>query len=317
MIKKNFVFTAIMCALLSLAISSCKKDSKDPPIDENVDLDGSKINDSSLTYPARFLLSAAIPNPTAADLAKPVVIAIHGYTACTFEWSEFRDWAKSKNDFYVSVVLLGGHGRDYADFKYSTWEDWQAPIITEYNKLRDLGYKNINVVASSTGCPLMLNIIREEKVNMDVLHRVYFIDPLVYASNKTLSLAPVLGNFISYIKTSLDGGENGFWYKYRPEHSLRQLEKLARSERKAMEKGITLPAGVSLKVYKSQKDETADPASAVQIHKGVKNSNGDKAEVKMVGSKLHVFTRLHGRNSYTNDDKALQLQVFEEIQSSL
>jgi len=39
---------------------------------------------------------------------------------------------------------LGGHGRTYADFKNSSWEDWQEPIMTEYNALLAKGYTNIN-----------------------------------------------------------------------------------------------------------------------------------------------------------------------------
>lgn len=313
----NRTFGILIFLSFLVVTISCKKGGKMPPIDENVDLDGTKINDSSINYPANFLLSAAIPNPTAADLAKPVVICIHGYSATTYEWTEFRDWSKTKNDFYTSLVLLGGHGRDYEDFKNASWEDWQAPIITEYNKLRGLGYKNINIVASSTGSPLVINMIREGKINTDVLKHIYMIDPLVTASNKTLSLAPGLKFFVSYVKTDLDAGENGHWYKYRPSNSLTQLEKVARLERKAVEKGITLPAGITMKVYKSKRDGTADPTGAVQLHKGIKNSAGDHIPVKMVNSSLHVFTRIQGRDSHTAEDVNLQIQTFEEIHSEL
>jgi carboxylesterase len=315
--RKFRVFSVVWIVYFLFLTFSCKKDGKTPPINEYFDWDVTKINDSSLNYPANYLLSAAIPNPTATDLAKPVVIAAHGYSASTFEWTEFKDWAKTKNDFYVSVVLLGGHGRDYDDFKHATWEDWQAPIITEYNKLRDLGYKNINIVASSTGGPLVLNMVRNEKVKMDVLKHVYLIDPLIIPANKTLSLVVPLGLFIPYIKTDLDPGEKGHWYQYRPEQSLKQLEKFARQERKAIEKGYTLPAGVSMKVYKSKHDGSVDPLSAVQLHKGIKNDDGENIPVKLVESKLHVFTRVHGRSVQTSDDKTLQLQTFEEIHAEL
>ena len=311
-IKKHILIT-LLFGLTIQVITSCKKGGALPPIDEKVDLDGSKINDSSLTNPANFLLSAAIPNPTATDLNKPVVIGVHGYSASTYEWTEFRDWSKTKNDFYVSIVLLGGHGRDYADFKSSTWEDWQAPIIEEYNKLQGMGYKNINIVASSTGCPLVLNMVRTGKIHSDQLKHIYFIDPIIVPANKQLSLAPAIGLFVGYIKSDLDQGENGFWYKYRPEHSLRQLEKFARQERKELEKGVTLPTGVSLKVYKSKKDGSVDPISAVQLQKGIKSG----ISVIMIESSLHVFTRLHGRNVITAGDRDLQLKTFEEIHSEL
>lgn len=313
--SRRFSFGAFL--LVFLLSISCKKNHETPPINENVDLDGTKINDSSLSYPSHFLLSAAIPNPTVSDLAKPVVIAVHGYSATTFEWIEFRDFARNKGDFYVSVVLLGGHGRDYADFKAANWENWQKPIIEEYNKLRDIGYQNINFVASSTGCPLVLDAIRENKFTPDRIKHVYFIDPIIIPSNKILSLAPVVGPFVGYLKTELDAGENGFWYKYRPQHSLKQLEKLTRQERKKLEKGVVLPAGVRLKVYKAHRDGSADPASAVQLQKGLKESNGNEIVVRVVDSDLHVFTRLKGRNVVSDADRKLQAQVFEEIHSEL
>jgi carboxylesterase len=298
-------------------MSSCKKDSSNPPIDENVDLDGTKINDSSLSHPASFLLSAAIPSPTPADLSKPVVIAAHGFSASTFEWTEFRDWAKAENNFYTSIVLLGGHGRDYADFKAASWEDWQAPIITEYNKLRGLGYKKINIVGSSTGCPLVLDMVASGKISPDVLKHLFFIDPIIIPSNKTLSLVSVVGPVISYTTTSLDPGENGFWYKYRPQQALKELNDITREERKKLEKGITLPSGVTLKVYKAEKDDAADPASAVLLQKGIKLADGSGIDVEMVNSNIHVFTRLHGRATITADEKNLQLKTFEEIQAAL
>jgi carboxylesterase len=304
-------------AICILIANSCKKDSSLPPIDENVDLDGGKFPDSSLITPSHYLLSAAIPNPTPADLAKPVVITVHGFTACNFEWTEFRDWAKGFSDFNVSLVLLGGHGRDYETFKKSTWEDWQAPIIDEYNKLRLMGYQKINFVASSTGCPLVLDMIAANKIDPDAVDHLFFIDPIIIPSNKTLSLVSVVGPFIGYTKTTLDPGEKGYWYKYRPQQALKQLEKLTRKERKDLEKGITLPAGVTLKVYKSESDGSADPASAVLLNKGVKTSDGNGVDVEMVLSELHVFTRLHGRALFGMSDIDLQIKTFQEIHSAL
>jgi carboxylesterase len=51
-------------------------------------------------------------NNSTADLSKPIILAIHGYSATTFEWDEFRDYSVNAN-YRISQVLLGGHGRDY------------------------------------------------------------------------------------------------------------------------------------------------------------------------------------------------------------
>lgn len=292
---------------------SCKKEAALPPIDDNIDLDGKIIFDPSLSKPADYLISKGNKNPDSLELIKPVVIAVHGFSASTFEWTEFRDWAKTNNYFNVSLVLLGGHGRDYESFRKSTWKDWQQPIIDEYNALRSMGYKKISIIASSTGCPLVLDMISSGKIASDVLKHIFFIDPIIVPSNKTLSLVPVLGSFISYSPSDMEAGENGYWYKYRPQEALKQLEKLIEKERKDLEKGISFPEGIMLTVYKSEKDASADPVSAAIIHKGMKSA----VEIVMVNSDLHVFTRLDGRNNFSSDDFALQLKTFEQIQAGL
>ena len=299
------------------AFISCKKNKELPPIDNAVDLDGTTINDSSLLYPANYLLSAALPNPTAADLDKPVVIAAHGFTATCFEWVEFSEFATAKGDFYVSRVLLGAHGRDYKDFKTANWEEWQRPIIEEYNKLQSMGYKNISLAGASTGCPLILNMLRENKIITSSLKHVFFVDPIILPSTKILSLSPLIGPAIGYIEVELDPGENGYWYKYRPQHPLRELEKLIRGERKKLERGITLSGVTTMLVLKSERDGSADPASAVLLKKGVEKSDGSAIEVKMIDSDIHVFTRLRGRKNYDATNIKQQLEAFETIYKTI
>lgn len=308
----------IFCVILLFGIFiSCKKGDKLPPIDNAVDLDGTLINDSSLVYPERFLLSSAKPNPTILELNTPVLIAVHGFSATTFEWIEMRDYAKTSGTFLTSLVLLGGHGRDYADFKAATWENWQQPIIDEYNKLRALGYTNINIAASSTGCPLVLEAIYSSKLEIDVLNNVFFIDPILVPSNKTLSIIKVVGPILKYSESTMEVGENGFWYKYRPYEALDQLNTFIKKVRKKVEKGVVLPGNIYLSVYKSNQDGSADPVSASILFKGVKHNDGSEIKVSVEKSNLHVFTRLRGRNTITTKDTELQQKVFLEIKNEL
>jgi len=130
----------------------------EPDITDDL-LDGNVIFDASLYKPEEFLVSAKYPNPTAADLEKHIIIAVHGYSASTFEWQEFQDWTDSNATYRVSQVLLGGHGRTYEEFKNATWRDWSTAIATEYEKLEKLGYKKISLVGSSTGGPLLVEAI--------------------------------------------------------------------------------------------------------------------------------------------------------------
>jgi carboxylesterase len=228
---------------------------------------------------------------------------------------EFKNFVKNNGNALISVVLLGGHGRDYSDFKKATWLDWQAPIITEYNALRALGYTNISLIGSSTGCPLLLEAISANKLNTDVLKKVFFIDPIIVPSTKTLALISAVGPALGYSASTMEQGENGFWYKYRPYQALEQLNTITQLMRKKLEDGITLPDNVSLTVYKAKKDGAADPISAALLYNGIKNK--EKLKVTIINSELHVFTRLKGRNVITPEDIELQNKVFNEILTNL
>lgn len=307
--------TLKMAALLVFVLLvSC---AKSPDINNETMLDGDQIFDMSLINPEDFLISARYPNPSEVLKNTPVVIAAHGFSASTFEWQEFSEFAETKGTFLVSQVLLGGHGRSHEEFKNATWKDWQSSIIDEYNKLSQLGYKNIYLIGSSTGCPLIINMVKTNALTRAKPKGIYLIDPIVISSNKTLTLVNALGPVLGYTTTNLDAGEEGHWYVYRPYQALIQLMELIDLVRKDLQHGITLPEGTKMKTYKSIVDDAADPVSAVLIYQGMKRSDGSKTAVEMVDSKLHVFTRLRGRESVTQADKDLQQRVFGEIAGEL
>ena len=292
---------------------SCKKSDKQPPIDNAIDLDGTLINDSSLLYPERFLQSARNKTPHETEKHQPVVSCVHGYSASTFEWIEFRDYVKTSGNATTSLVLLGGHGRDYDDFKKATWTDWQAPILTEIQNLINLGYKNLYLIGSSTGCPLILNALYQNKLSSNV-KGITLIDPIIVPSNKTLSLVSAVGPMLGYSTSEFEAGEVGFWYKYRPYQSLKQLNTLTQEVRKKLEIGINTE--IPITVYKSNKDGSADPISAILLDKGLKMKVTATKKIKIIDSELHVFTRLKGRNTISKKDKENQQIVFNEILNS-
>ena len=309
--------TYTLLAITAIGLSSCSKDDTPPPINNAVDLDGTLINDSSVAFPEKYLQSAANVNPSSLDLDKPVVITVHGFSATTFEWNEFVEFAKAKQSFFTSQVLLGSHGRDYADFKNGKWQQWQQPIIDEYNKLKTLGYKKLYFACSSTGSPLVLDMLKNNKINPDVLKHIFLVDPVVVPSNKTMTLISVVGPSLNYVETTMEKGEDGYWYKYRPYQAIEQLNILTQIIRKDLESGITLPPNVGLTVYKSKKDGTADPLSAVLIKKGLKLSNGSDVDVQMIDSDIHVVTRLRGRNVIGEKDIENRNFVFNHINSKI
>ncbi len=311
--NNKYIFPLIVL-VVALSFSSC---SKDPDIDNNTMLDGDVIFDPSIHNPELYLVSVAIENPTPEELNTPVVIAPHGYSASTFEWDEFRIYADEKGGLLISQVLLGGHGTTYEDFKNSTWEDWKVPIMQEYLALQEKGYTNINLAGSSTGGTLTLNLIKNGTFLGDGLRNVFLIDPIVIPSDKLLTIIRTVGPMLGYIETEMTNGEEGHWYHYRPHETLQQMMSLLDLVRRDLQKGFRLAAGTKLKVYKSIKDAASDPASAVLIYKGLKNSDGSPIAVEMLDSDLHVVTRLAGREGVTQKDRDMQLYVFDDMYNLL
>lgn len=301
--------------LMAFALVACNPQ---PDIDDATMLDGTQINDLSLYEPEKYLVSAAIPNPTEQQKNTPVLIAAHGYSASTFEWDELREYADNKGTFLVSQVLLGGHGRDFADFKAASWRDWQSSIRDEYQRLRAAGFKHISLAGSSTGAPLIVELFTQDFFKTHgAPDQVFLIDPIVVSGNKTLVLVGLLGPVLGYTTTDLDEGEKGKWYVYRPQESLRQLMELIDLTRRNLQKGITLTQGTQLTIFKSEIDRTADPVSAVMLHKGLRTAAGQQVDVQMIPSDLHVFTRLRGRDNITARDNTNQQNAFLKIEESV
>jgi carboxylesterase len=309
---KNIIIYVVL-GLVSLFYSCSSK----PDIDNEM-LDSGMISYAIPDSLQKHLVSQYILNPTS-EKDTPVIIVAHGYTATTFEWDELRRFANKQKSFYVSQVLLGGHGRSYEVFKNTSWQDWQSSIIEEYRKLDSLGFKKIYLAGSSTGAPLIINMVKSGFFNQITIQPkgIFLIDPIVVSSNKTLTMVGLLGPMLGYLTTKLDSGEKGHWYVYRPQESLKQLMTLINITRLDLQKGIILPVGTYMKVYKSRTDDVADPISALMIYKGIKASNGAFIDTEMMESKLHVFTRLDGRAVVTPADIVLQQKVFTEIETRM
>ncbi len=308
MTTKNIFFRLLVIFFLCLAACS-----KTPDINNETMLDGDQIFDPSLYNPAKYLVSVGIPNPGAVQKNTPVIIAVHGYSATTFEWEEFRTYCNAKANVLISQVLLGGHGLTYEDFKSSTWENWQEPIMNEYNALLAKGYTNINFAGSSTACPLVMDLIKKGIIGDNGMKHIFMVDPIVIPSDKLLTLIGLVGPMLGYLESTMTVAEEGRYYHFRPQETLKQLLNLTEKTRKDLQEGYNVPSGIRLKVYKSIKDPTADAVSAVLIYKGLKHSDGSNIDVEMIESDLHVVTRLDGRDNITQHDRDNQAHVFDDM----
>jgi len=302
-------FKYIWIGVLSLALLSCDKE---PPITDAM-LDGVLIFDPSLYEPEKFLVSARVPNPSAADLEKHVIIAIHGYTATTFEWQEFADWSKDSS-YMVSQVLLDGHGRTYKEFKASTWQDWLKPIVQEYEKLLALGYTKISFVGSSTGGALLLELLSNQFFeNKTAPKNIFLVDVIVVPTIKLQSIAGLVGPMLVYVETDQTAVEDSFWYRFRPQETINELNKLIANVQYKLEKGIIASNGTHVHVFQSKYDPTSSATGAVLMYKGLKYKDGTRIKVDIMDSDIHVFTRLSLRQNITEKYKENQFSAFRQM----
>lgn len=308
---RNFKYLWI--GILSLALLSCDKE---PPITDAM-LDGNLVFDPSLYEPEKFLVSAKIPNPSAADLEKHVIIAAHGYTATTFEWQEFADWSKDSS-YMVSQVLLDGHGRSYKDFKASTWQDWIKPIMQEYEKLLALGYTKISLVGSSTGGALLLELLSNSYFENKIAPKnIFLVDAIVVPTIKIQSIAGLVGPMLVYVETDQTAVEDSFWYRFRPHETVNELNKLIANVRQKLENGITASSGTQVHVFQSKYDPTSSATGAVLVYKGLKHKDGTRIKVDIMDSDIHVFTRLSLRPEMKQKYIDNQLFAFSQMSQML
>lgn len=310
---KTFNLSILLYIFVSISFFSCDKE----PVFQDYMLDNEITFDPSINNPEAFLVSAQYPSPTTEDLEKHIIIAVHGYTASTFEWSEFREWSTDPN-YRISQVLLGGHGTSYEDFKASTWEDWSESIKLEYEKLENLGYSKISLVGSSTGATLLLEMIEsgyfENHINPK---NIFLIDPIIVASSKLQSIAGILGPMLVFVESDHTAEKDEHWYRFKPHETISQLNELMKKVRKRLEDGFTLPEDTYLKVFHSKHDPTANSLSSVLIYKGLTNLDESNIDVQIMDSDIHVFTRLKIRDTVSTLHQENQEDAFTQIANRL
>ena len=83
--------------------------------------------------------------------------------------------------------------------------------------------------------------------------------------------------------------------------------------RKGLEDGFVLPDDTDMKVFHSKNDPTSNSLSTVLIYKGLTKSNGDKIDVQIMDSNIHVFTRLKLRETVSSLDMLNQEGAFLQM----
>lgn len=266
------------------------------------DLDGPDVNKAS------ELVSQGFPNPTEAQKKTPVAITVHGYSASTYEMSAMAQYLRDKGHL-VSNVLLGGHGRDLADFEASTWREWGQPIVEEYDRLKALGFENVSIVATSTGGALTLHHMAAGRL---APRRLALVAPLVYFRDKRagyIGLFEMMGARAQV--TNPKQNAKGNWYRNRPIATLKSLVELTEIVKDELRSGIIVPATTKVWILQSDGDPTVDPKSAPLVRDGLK---GD-VTLEMLSSVQHVPIRpLHVDRDWTADEVAMQQDLLNRIE---
>lgn len=308
-------------AAASLVLAACQlvKTECDQECQDNW-LDGITYDDDCLdTSKVKCLISDSLPNLAQSKKdSLQVIIAVHGYSASSYEWIDFPAYLATRpgdSGIKVSRVVLGGHGLDLDDFQSASWKDWGKPILREYDTLTALGYKHISFACMSAGCALLMQYLSDGAFRDRPAPKwIFMIDPLVLPADKLLSTIAYTGPILGNSPDEGNAEEVKHWYVNRPAETLDELYSLSNIVKNRLEDGFRLPQGTQAMVRKSKHDKAADPAGALLVYKGMRNADNGHVDVKLVDSRLHDFTRLALRTQkLTKADTTLQIATFDEM----
>ncbi len=266
------------------------------PVPERDDaMDSPDTLDPALVDPDAYLLSARLPSPTNADRQRPVVITAHGFQASSYEWVEFREYAEARGAL-VSLVVLGGHGRSTEAWVETHHPDWGAPILDEYAALDALGYENISIFCSSTGCPL--TFIHQAEGRFDdftPLRNLVMVAPFLAPQNELLYQARIVGPAIGNLPSASTEDEMRHYYHNRPWTVFVDLVDCINLARPAVEAGLAWPDGMHARILRASDETTVAEVSADVILDGFETT--EPVVLSEYQSEHHIFTRKNDRLS--------------------
>lgn len=237
---------------------------------------------------------------------KKVIVTIHGFSGTPRENEKTINFIKSKSDEYVfSQVMLGSHGY-INQFRNSTWKDWQITIEKELDFLYNNGFKNIKIIAHSTGATLLMELLNRKKYSN--ISSIVLVAPIVVTYNKSMKFIKIFyhTNIIKSIANDIDELQTGHWFKELPVSALYQLNDLTIHTKNNLKKGINLSDNIKLLIIQSKNDKIVDPISIEFWKKGIKAKN---FETMMVDSKYHLVVVDRPKN----DEAEIVDMVIEKI----
>ncbi|PIQ26882.1 hypothetical protein COW36_15915 [bacterium (Candidatus Blackallbacteria) CG17_big_fil_post_rev_8_21_14_2_50_48_46] len=218
-------------------------------------------------------------------LPEKCLITVHGFSATPFETHFLLDHLLEKYPAWQgSQIMLGAHGSDIAEFRKASWQDWQRPLEQELADLQRLGYPNQCVIASSTGCTLLLELLNRRC--FPAVKQLVLVAPLVEPREKTMRLAALARKAgVQAIANDFDPDWIACWYRELPLHAVHELDKLTRKLRRELKKGMVLPPDLEILIVQSRRDRVVDPHSASLIAQGLPHNH---LETLLLDSHWHL-----------------------------
>jgi carboxylesterase len=289
-------------------LSACR------PIDYEDDwMDSPQTVDPSIDD-ADARVSRRLPSPTPEQLATPVIVAAHGFSASSYEWVEFRDYVEGGGDgergALVSLAVLAGHGRNTEAWSSTTWAQWSAPTLEEYRALRALGYERVYLaLASTSGALFVSDLLAGAFDDVAPPDGVYLVAPLVLLGEKAIYGIDLFGWAAGSFENEVNDEERRLFYMNVPAHLLAELRDAAVGAETALNEGVTLPEQTRVRIVGGERDTVVDPAGFDLVAGGLE---GD-VELELLDTETHVHTRAVARADFDDADLALQRETFEDI----
>ena len=98
--------------------------------------------------------------------------------------------------------------------------------------------------------------------------------------------------------------EQDHWLPIRPKKALLELQTLFKTTQQSLTEGIAFGSHTRVSLFQSVDDPIIDPASIDYIYSGLTKKTACTISKTMIDSSLHVFTRLAGRTTITEQDKS-------------
>lgn len=258
------------------------------------------------------LVSAAFAGRTLTDQEKdtPVLVAVHGFSATTFETmygtgttpqEASASYNLERRGLLVSRVLMGGHNVSPAAFGASRWSDWQKPVLDEVEALQKLGFRKIDILTVSTGGPIVMQALLSGafKSRGVTPRRITMVAPILEFKDKAINLLGVLETLgASNSPSPTSGVSRGHWYADRPIGAVKQLLDLTEVVKGQLRRVAAgdlagLPAETRLLIVQSDGDGTVDAVSAEIWLRGLRGKLTDTTQGSGLISLLKVVSSRH------------------------